>query len=280
MANTQSFPHDPRVIAKVLFDRSKFWWGSSLLLRVIAAGLGIAFVLLNFSSVTAPWILSGLALFGECSVWRSDLLKCRAEQLKRNLEFYDGLGWPLSTSDISDTLARMSAGQRAGILKAVKENYYASQLEAGPKRAAENLRESSWWSKDLSGKMLLFCALTTGVLLLASIGVLGLAIAATKDSMTLENVSRMISAIISLIVSLGLIRLTASYYSFNKLSEQIEQATNLLLGGSAAISEIEIVKLMHAYQIARSSAPLIPDWIWKVRRPTLNELWGQYRQGQ
>jgi flagellar biosynthesis protein FliQ len=219
-----------------------------------------------------------MAAFAECAQWRSDILKGRAEQLKRKIELFDGLGWTISPADLSDALAKISSRRRNLILKAVKENYFASQTSVGPKRAVENLQESAWWSKDLAGTTLILCAIVTVVLVVGSLISLGVAVSAVKDTATLENTSRVIAAIVSLIVSLGLIRLMSGYFAFGRRSEQVEKATVHLLGGT--VSEVEAIKLLHDYQIARSAAPLIPDWIWKLRRKTLNELWDQYRRGE
>ncbi len=278
MAKPTESAHAPRIVAKTIYNEAKLFWSFSLFLKVLAAALGIVFVLSAFSGVMVPWILAIIAIVAECCHWRSEILKGRAEQLTRRIEFFDGLGWTISNADLADLLTKISSRKRKALLSAVKENYFASSSSVGSKRALENLQESAWWSKDLAGIMLTVCAAVTVCATLGSLFSLGIAVTATKSIATLENASRIIAAVLSLIVSLGLVRIMSGYFVFSRRSEQIERVAAGLL--NETVSELEVVKLLHDYQIARASAPLIPDWIWKFRRDTLNELWTQYRKDQ
>lgn len=264
-----------RLVSKSLYDGAKFWWGSGLLLKVIAAGLGVTFVFVNQSSALTSASVVCAAIFSELCQWRSDVLKGRAEALKRKIESADGFGWNLSGKDISDSLAKISARTRAKIEEAVKENYFASQEQPGVRRALENLQESSWWSKDLSGTMAIICAIITAVLFTAALGALVVSVGNATDVAVLQTVNRVVISIIALVTSVGLLKLIVGYFSFSRKAEQIEQATSILLLGDP--SDIEAVKVLHEYQVARASAPLVPDFIWKLRQDTLNDLWKRYR---
>jgi uncharacterized membrane protein YkvI len=117
-------------------------------------------------------------------------------------------------------------------------------------------------------------AVTIG-LVLASVIVLILSIDTLSDFDTLTNVGRAVTAILMLVLSLGLIRLTVSYYHFSKRAEQTEREAKRQLG--AGSNELEAVKTWHEYQVARAFAPLIPSIIWKRMNKDLNEAWLAYR---
>jgi hypothetical protein len=212
-----------------------------------------------------------LAVIAECCHWRSDIVKGRAEHLKRRIEFFDGLGWPIPSVELSDGIAKMSRRQRSRMERTADESYFASESEVGAQRLLENLRESSWWSKHLAGWMLVASSLISSTLLIGSLVALALSIAATTNSAALDSISRVVAALLTLILSLGLVKLIAGYFTFAKKSEQIE---NEAIGQLAkTLSDVEAIRILQEYQIARASAPLIPDWIWRMRRPLLNGLW-------
>lgn len=275
----QSFAHDPRAIAKSIYDEAKLWWSFAMLSKISTALLGVVFVLASTKTTAAPWVLAAVAILSEAAQWRSDILKGRAEQLKRKIEFYDGLGWPLSSADISDCLARVSTKRRMSIEQSVRENYFASGKDKGTERALENLQESSWWSKHLALTMGTAVGVGVGALIVASILSLAVAIAGAKEVADVQAVSRVVCAVLSLIVSLGAVKLISGYFGFARKSEQVEEATKVLMAKAGGASETDAVKLAHDYQIARAASPMIPDFLWKLRRDVLNALWDQYRRG-
>lgn len=279
MTAEQSFAHDPRAIVKSIYDEAKLFWSLAMLAKLGAAIMGVAFVLVGTKSTSAPWALAAVAVLSEAAQWRSDVLKGRAEQLKRKIEFYDGLGWPMSAADLSDYLAKVSSRRRKSIEQSVRENYFASGKDKGIERALENLQESAWWSKHLASTMGAAVGVGVGVLIAASVLSLAVAIASAKEVAGLQALSRVVCAVLSLIVSLGAVKLLSGYLGFARRSEQVEEATKVLMGKTGGASETDAVKLTHDYQIARAASPMIPDLLWKLRRDALNALWDQYRRG-
>jgi hypothetical protein len=274
----QQFEHDPRIIAKIVFDGAKRWWVAALTLKIAVAGMGIWFVFSGVTSALAPGSLAVIGIAAELCLWWSDLLKGRGEALKRKIEYQDAFGWALSPMDMSDHLARLPSKTRAAISKTVRENYFASNEAPGPKRAMENLAESAWWSKDLAGYMAMICSVVLAALLVGSIATLSVSISTIRAFTSLQTVSRVVTAVLSLIVSLGLVKLIVGYYGFGRTAERIERIAAGLLKPKR-VDQIEAIKLLHEYQVARAAAPHLPEWIWKMRQPTLNDLWTKYRQG-
>jgi hypothetical protein len=270
-------PHSPRLLSKSFYDRAKRLWGLAIVLKVSAVGLGVIFVTYNVATELAPWSLAVLAIVAESIQWRSDVLRGRAEQLKRKIELSDGLGWPLPMSDFSDLLAKVSKRTLSNLEASSEQEYFASAKEAGPVRALENLQESAWWSKHLSHAMLVGCAIVAAVLIGGSIAILVLTIDAAQNVASLENTSKLVSAVISLAVSLGLTQLIAGYYVFSQSSTDSERAATAATASKELPTEVDALKLMYDYQLARAFAPMIPDWLWNLRRTELNALWKSYR---
>ena len=279
MADNQlDFEHDPRNTVKSIFDEAKLCWGTSLTLKTGAAGLGILYIVCHITFALAPFIVAIIAATSELSQWRSDILRGRAEGLKRKIEYNDAFGWPISNMELSDQLAQMTKRRRDAIAISVRENYFASREAQGSKRAIENLQESAWWSKHLTANMVTFCGIIMGVFFFGSFAALIISTATIKDYTALESVSRVVTGVLAFVVSLGLTRMIVGYYNFNKKSENAERNAASLLKGSSE-NDIDALRLIHEYQIARASAPLIPDLLWNMRKEALNELWGKYRNG-
>src|SRR5688500_6590462 len=245
------FEHDPRIVCKTIFDGAKRYWGSGLALKIGATALGVWSVLAGASSPLAPAWVTGLAIVAELCLWRSDLLKGRGESLKRKIEYQDSFGWALSAIEISDHLARLPASTRRAIARSVRENYFASKEAVGTRRALENLQESSWWSKDLAGYMGGLCSALHAVLMLASFASLYVSVATVRDFAALQTVSRVVTGVLSMIGSLGLVKLIVGYYGFSRGAERIERATVGPLQAKRS-DQVEAIKLLHEYQVARA----------------------------
>jgi len=267
--------HKPRILARVFYNKSKLHWCVALSLKVIAAAIGILLVLTHFNSPAIPVLVFGLAVFSEFVQWRSDVNKGCAESLTRKIEYHNGFNWNIADKDVRDNLLKVSAKTRKYVAGSIEENYFASQREVSPKRAIENLRESAWWSSHLTGTMIWFASITLAVLLLVSLVTLIYAIGAISDKDALASTSRVVTATLSLLLSLGFFKLISGYTGFKLKLEQVEQSCANALK-SNTLTEVEALRLLHEYHLARASAPLIPDIVWKMRKETLNELWSQY----
>jgi hypothetical protein len=213
----------------------------------------------------------------ELSAWRTDSFKGSAEAILRKLDFRESFGWGISRDEMADLVVDCPARLRRSIPPPADEDrYFASHEDLGAAKALENLQESSWWSKHLAKRMgHIVLAVTIG-LILASVIVLILSISTLKDFDTLTNIGRAVTAVLMLVLSLGLIRLTVSYFRFSKRAEQIEREAIRQL--NACSDELEAVKTWHEYQVARALAPLIPSILWKQMNKDLNEAWLVYRR--
>lgn len=270
--------YNVRFLDQSLFDYSKRTASLANIVRLLAYLLGVVIVLLSLSLPALPFAIAFLTILTELLQWRSDSIKSVAESLLRKLDFYEGLGWPISKSEISDILARSPRSVRNSIpWRGPDYQYFDSDEILGPKKALKNLVESAWWSKHLaetSGHLYLLVTLLSVVI---SIMILVISIEAIQNFSTLTNISRAVTSTILLIFSLRLIRSAIDYYTFSRKANLVEnQARDLL--GKQDIEKEQVIKVFQEYHFARNGSPLIPTWMWKARRSTLNELWDAFQE--
>jgi hypothetical protein len=141
------------------------------------------------------------------------------------------------------------------------------------------MQESAWWSKHLSLRMGQYCLVTVCLLFLGLISVLIISVETVMNYETLASLGRVVTSSLMLILSLRLLRFVEGYYGFSRKAAQIETSIENLIN-SQDIETAEAVKIMHEYQLARASAPLIPSWIYNLMQDDLNEMWETYRQQQ
>jgi hypothetical protein len=189
---------------------------------------------------------------------------------------HDGLGWKIPRTELADAAVELSDVCYQRAKTRVQEPYFASNTPPGPIRALENLQESAWFSKHLSNAAGHWCATIASILVVASMAALLTAIATVKDFGFLDSLGRIVVSLMMLIFSVELIPLAVSYYRFSKRAGFIEGHAVAALGQSAP-DVIPSAQLWGDYHIARSRAPLIPTWLWRLRRKQLNRLWQDYR---
>jgi hypothetical protein len=238
--------------------------------------LGTLVIWLSVLSKLTPFIVFLLTIMSEWLLWRSDSAKAIAESLLRKLDFRDGFGWDISKAEMSDILARTPAKLRGKIQpEGRREDYFASKDEHGPKRALKNIQESAWWSKHLAEKMGQYTFAFTVVCVVGSLFIHGVSLSTVANLDALSGIGRVVTSVLMLLLSLGLIRLTLNYYGFSRKAQNAEERASELL--KYGFGDMEAVKVYNEYHLSRASAPLIPDQVWKWNQKHLNELWEEYR---
>lgn len=268
---------DPWVLCKCLDRSSKWWWGFSLISKAAAFFIGLAVLSPQIPAEPIPFVVAALTFVSELAGYRMERVRGIAQGLRRKLETLNSFGWEISNREMSDLIARCSGSVKRRMNREVTEEpYFASKEEPGPKRAVENVMESAWWSKHLSESMFWTCSVIIGCAIVGALAALVVSILAITDHSTLSSVARIVTSVLLLGLSCGLVRLAVGYYSFGQKAGQIEvQAEGFL---TKKVGQIDAVKLLHEYQLARSAAPIIPEWIWRWKRDELNALWSTYRQ--
>jgi hypothetical protein len=264
--------HRARALSRALYDRSKRWWWTSLACKVSVFVVGTIVVLWAPGWKSSAVLIFLIYLASELALLRSDSFKGRAETIVRKLDFEESFDWKISGAELYDYELRSPKRLRKNLpTTASNEKYFASTEAFGPRRAAENVVESSSWSKHLAEKMGHLCLGITCVLVIGSIVILVVSIDSVQNISSLSNIGRLVTSALMLVFSLGLLKLMLGYYGFSEKAEKAEQAAENLLKGDCG--ERDAIKVLHDYQVARATAPLLPTQLWKRMRDDLNERW-------
>src|SRR5437763_1681490 len=103
------------LLSGVLADQSKKWWGVAVVCQVLVVAISLLVALTSISPQFAVLLASGLTIGYTLLQWRSDRLKRAADSVKRKFELYDGLGWSISSKELSDLLAGVSQETRSKV---------------------------------------------------------------------------------------------------------------------------------------------------------------------
>jgi hypothetical protein len=264
-------------LCSTLERASKVWWGAAMLVRLAGLIVGVMGILGKVPAQPVVFVVAVLGIAAELATLRSDRIRRTGQGLRRQLEFADGLGWEIGAAEYSDLVLRCpSSVKKRARREGPAPQYFASALPAGPERAVENLSESAWWSKHLAESMRGICGLVVIATTLGSIVLLVVAIEGIQDRQALDAVARVVTSVLMLLFSLGLVRLVIAYHDFAVGAARAEEAALRSLTAGVP-DEVNAVKMLHAYQMARAAGPLLPDWVWKWRQQELNELWKSLR---
>jgi len=269
--------NSPFALAQALDHCAKRWWGASLVAKVVGFVIGACINLLPPAPVA--YLVAACTVLAELCMHRSDAVKSTGQQYRRKLDLQDGFGWEIPNTDRSDLLVRCSSWVKSRSQKhPVTEPYFASAEPPGPVRALENVSESAWWTKHLAESMRNYCwsAMIIGVII--SFVILITALQAASTHPTQVTVARIVTSLLMLFLSLGLIKLAVGYGSLSKNSATSEAATERALQTKPA--ELAAFKIMYDYHLNRAAGPLIPTWIWKLRKDELNRIWKEHRNGR
>jgi hypothetical protein len=276
--STNSIESNPRAVLQelvsVTFAKAKRWSGAALALQMAVFIGGIVAVFTPPVSTRYPWVALPIALIGVWIGATGARYKGIAEGLKREHEYLDGFGKKPSTRRLANLRIEISDELKLHLATLLREGIsYASESTTGPTRMLENLCESAWFSQHLAA----FCAVCLRACFVVTISIAATLLLLCATTLTGMPVgvaaAKCVSATILFIISIGTLRGWLSFHSFSVKSEQIDaEASSLLAAGTPDCFEVQ--RLLAEYQVSRTSTPLIPTWVWRVRRHHLNTNWG------
>ena len=283
------------LLRNALFNRAKLMWGLGLGAKLLVFAFGTFVIFAPTSAKTVAITGIVLAVASELLLWLSDRWKGGAQNLHRKLDLEDSFGWKISASERRDQFARFS-GDVEALCGDETGNYFASKEPAGPKRAAENLVESSWWSMHLSETMWWIFISTIVAIVVGCTFLLNVSLediskvpaqavasaqaqaatgAAAKPAVVQAvnvGVVKVVTSALLFIFSYGLFKYATGYFSFNAKAKSIKEKSEQLQE-NGSVPDIAIIRLWQEYHLARDAAPLLPNWVWRIREKKLNKLW-------
>jgi hypothetical protein len=277
LADSRSRPtYHPQIVVECLHRAAKWWLGLSLVLKFLVVGVGIVAAVRSGFAYYAPFLALALVIVAEFATYHSDAVKGAGQALQRKLDLHDGFGHELPNAELADTLAMCSGWvRRTAAGREPERRYFASTQPPGPRRAVANVAESAWWSKHLAWSMYWRCLYATFGTVLVSLVILVVTLIGVKDQELYPSLARVGTAILTLIPSLGMVKLITGYHGFATKAGQVEEQVKRL--GERQVSEITAMKVVFEYHLARAAAPPIPDWIFRSRQHELNQLWDEVR---
>ncbi len=273
-----------RLVENGLFNLAKWRWCGAIVSKGLAALLGALALLVDIPiGVVALGILL-LTVLSEVFGYASDSLKSQAQRLHDKLDFHDSLGAEIKSHERRDIMVKVPS-RIAAKAKSDKspDPYFAAKDEDVIKRGSKNLEESSWWTEHLAGITRTYLCWMSVVLVLACLFYLLAMLffpfsannpAAQAKALTLE--ARLGVALLSLLPSLGVIKLITGYHSLSLSAGEITKKA-LAMQSNEEMTKQDVVKLWLEYQAKRAAAPMMPGWVYWLNRKRLNELWDHHK---
>lgn len=258
--------------ASTILAAAKFWWGLSFLINFSV----FAIALLSIATPTQSPVLAVAALLAlalnEVALGRVDTLRSHVEQAKAASDLADSFGTPYPTR-LRDLISLASLETSE-----IKESYFKSARPPGTLRAAENLIESSWWSKQLATMTAnLLRTICASVVLVAFITLL-LLLTAKPTTLDSQIAAQFVVAGLALLYSLGLFRIANSYASFAADCHDIWLQL-IAAATTSTFTESNVSQSWRQYHISRALAPMIPSFLWRVRRDKLAKAFHTWSEG-
>lgn len=271
-----------KIIAKT-FRKAKRWYLAYLVSQFIILLIGVISMFVAIS----PSLSAMLAFLGVLAIevlrWRSDCWKSEGESAKRKWEITDDFGTPLDGKDIADWLAAEPKGFLDDVAAdEIAGSEFDSVQPPGVQRALENTEESAWWSKHESRKMIFYLWMIFVCVVIVAFAALTASISALKSAnvqqsgVLVQNVGGIICSVLVFVFSINLVRLLMDFYAFARKAEELLGKCRQLLK-SPNTTESEALSVLHDYQSARNSAPLLPTFVWKRHGDHWREQWAHFR---
>lgn len=258
-----------------VFTLAKDWFAAAVAFRFAAMAAGLLAINPAYAP-QAPYAVAALAVVAEICSMRSDLLKGRADKLLRLRELWDGLGWQPDPTSVADVLA-VIPDRIEGATPTSEHGYpaFATAKPVGVERALENVKESAWWTQQLS--LLMSKTIGSAVLVAGLISFVSLVICTAAAISTPSRLAgaRAATALLVTMFSGGIIKLAYAYYVLHDRARHAVTRVNQRQDNDDLTRRLPI---LFEYQNARSTGPLIPDAIYKLFRQRLNRLSPVQRQ--
>ena len=263
-----------RLLMQAQFDEAKRWWFYANSSRFLIVTVTI--VSLLWKEVPEwIWVFPVvLTIAYSLLQWRADALQEKTEAIKRKLEYQDGLGWIISEQEKSDLILEASRTARKKAYGPEDSPYFDSLEATSPRRAIENLRQSAWYTRHQAKEMSFLVFAFSVVVLTLAFGFMVVALQSLTPQEWGPSIGRIVITVLVFFVANEYIRIGFRYLSLSQRAERItDRGTQFWQ--LETLTETQAIKLLHEYQIARVTAPMIPDWLWRIRKEELNRLWKQ-----
>lgn len=259
-----------RLINKKQFAKAKRLFGFALIVKILIFVIGL-YGLSNPSLQNyLPLMILLLSLTSETFSIISDKYKSQGEKLLRALDLRLSFGSAIPKT-IELELNEQIAKKKRKEFTEEEDTYFASTAPAGPKKALENLRESSWYSKKEANTMLIIYNVLTITLITLSLIAVIIASKAIMNPEIRNQTTNTSTSFLMLLISLWMIKGGYSYFKMREMCDKFFISSDSLL--KHEINEEDAKRLWNEYHLYRATFPLLPEWLWKLKGESLERAW-------
>jgi fumarate reductase subunit D len=259
------------------FTVSKRWRRLALALQLVAVGASIAATISLDPAVV--WGLTLVALFalllGYLAQLQAERARAIGEQIRRVVIPAEGLGWAIAPR--LETDLRLAGDRWAKAMAArwpqLAQGYFASTAPLGPERLRDHLQESVFWHAQLSKRMATYTLAGVVAMMLVLLAGILLALNSLDQHDARSAFAKAIAALVPFLVTTNAVRLWWNFHTQATALEQLDAALDRTRGSPQAPSEIEVLRLLHEYDIQLLQAPEVPDAVYRWHRTELNTAW-------
>lgn len=201
---------------------------------------------------------------------RSGVHYRRGEAVRRLAMLLDGLNRQPSADEIQVLAARLGVTEGANKIEA--RTYYASKSPPGANRLLEIVQESSFWTAALAERTAQFLGFGLGVAVFLMIVALYAAIQTGYANNYRSAAAKALLFVATMLLAGDVAQLRQQY---SDLAEAAERARNRCVAelrtGCASASEAMVTT--DEYNCALAAAPIIPEFVYRLRKKRLNQAW-------
>jgi membrane protein YdbS with pleckstrin-like domain len=266
-----------RTLSIKLTDNAKRWWGVGFVIASLPFLLSISVMFYESIVKISPYISIVFIITYVVVQHIAKHQLGKAQWICRKLDIRESFGAGIDSAELRNFLSSIPS-KIASEYK--KENgdivYFASQESLGAKRSMENLEESSWFTNKQALWLAIILLIASLLILASAIGILIIGIHIFNQQQTTITLSKLVTAIMSLVFSIGVISLFYDYFSFANQSDNICKNA-LQAKRNDSLKEEQAFDLWSQYHIIRVSHPPLPSWFYRLVRKKLNGHWETYK---
>ncbi len=257
-----------------LYDEAERYWWLSLLLGFVVQLLAIASTVIKdqlFTVVTGV-ILFILPVAARWAQEKSQDDKSKGHKCRIAILYSDAFGKDIP-SDIAREIRSWVESEKLSRAP-FKRPYYDSKLAPSPRRLADIVSESAFWTYNLAKNMATFMGIYTGVYLISALTALYFLLQINLGTGVLIDSAKVIVLLISLVFTSEALLLIKQYDDLCAQAKHIYLVT-AKLAYDKSLSTMDIMQIVEGYNILLVSSPPLPGLVYKIKQGSLNKAYKQ-----
>lgn len=260
-----------REITAGIFEQAKTYWTVAISAKVLIAAAGIYLTFVPTNATPIAVIVLVFEVISASGFYRAESLKDDAEPILTRLDYEDGLGWHIPQQNVEQYRSDFEQFELRGRKVRRDDPYFSSSFSPGVERLKNNVLESALYTRAIARNA---CKAVIFVLAISSAAFCALFGSGLYRHFGTNHPSGselFVSALIFL-VTIDLVPLALRYNWFAGIATETRTALTHANTMEAVVPEVI------AYQLARSSAPLLPTFTFLNGRTPLAAIWAGSRK--